>query len=177
MLTRTREALAAAAQRTGAPLSSLVLSFGILHEVTAVVPLVAIFYAARTLGVGERVVAALPAPVPRAPDDTANDTKGNWATEKARVWVGEGQAWAGRVGRRYGVFGFEKGSTADTSPVDDGFPERIAGDVANAVVAYAATKALLPVRIGAALYLSPAFSRALVDPARRGIRRIFRRGP
>ncbi|KAJ7188674.1 hypothetical protein C8R46DRAFT_979889 [Mycena filopes] len=161
-LNRYREALSAISARTGAPLSSLVLSFGILHEVTALVPLVGIFYSARALGVGERVVKALP---------TEQD---NWVAQKCRTWVDDGQQWAARVGRRYGVFGFEKGGREDQlAPVNT---DRIAGDVANAVVAYAATKALLPVRIGAALYLSPMFSRAVIDPTRRGIVRIFRRG-
>ncbi|KAJ6589866.1 hypothetical protein DFH09DRAFT_1140295 [Mycena vulgaris] len=158
-LDRYRDALAAVAARTGAPLSSLVLSFGILHEVTAVVPLVGVFYGARALGVGERVVAALP------------EDSDNWVAQKCNTWVDDGEQWAARVGRRYGVFGFEKGDREGQPPV------RIAGDVANAVVAYAATKALLPVRIGAALYLSPAFSRAVIDPTRRGLVRAFRRGP
>ncbi|KAJ7125113.1 hypothetical protein C8R44DRAFT_980342 [Mycena epipterygia] len=161
MASRYRDALAAVAARTGAPLSSLILSFGILHEVTAVVPLVGVFYTARSLGVGERVVAALP---------TEQDS---WVAQKCSTWIDEGQKWAARVGRRYGVFGFEKGALEGQLPA---VPDRIAGDVANAVVAYAATKALLPVRIGAALYLSPAFSRAVIDPTRRGLVRVFRRG-
>ncbi|KAJ7818160.1 hypothetical protein B0H14DRAFT_3474004 [Mycena olivaceomarginata] len=160
-LDRYRDALAAVSARTGAPLSSLVLSFAVLHELTAVVPLVGIFYAARSLGVGERVVATLPT------------EKDNWVAHKCSTWVDDGQKWAARVGRRYGVFGFEKGGPENQIPVNS---DRIVGDVANAVVAYAATKALLPVRIGAALYLSPAFSRAVVDPTRRGFVRIFRKG-
>ncbi|KAJ7496912.1 hypothetical protein FB451DRAFT_1335253 [Mycena latifolia] len=159
---RYRDALAAVAARTGAPLSSLVVSFAVLHELTAVVPLVGVFYAARALGVGERIVATLP---------TEHDT---WVAHKCRTWVDDGQQWAARVGRRYGVFGFDNGAPPEGQlPV---LPDRIAGDVANAVVAYAATKALLPVRVGAALYLSPAFSRAVVDPTRRGFARVFRKG-
>ncbi|KAJ7794300.1 hypothetical protein B0H14DRAFT_2923499 [Mycena olivaceomarginata] len=154
-LDRYRDALAAVSARTGAPLSSLVLSSPL------VVPLVGIFYAARSLGVGERVVATLPT------------EKDNWVAHKCSTWVDDGQKWAARVGRRYGVFGFEKGGPENQIPVNS---DRIVGDVANAVVAYAATKALLPVRIGAALYLSPAFSRAVVDPTRRGFVRIFRKG-
>ncbi|KAF8178628.1 hypothetical protein K438DRAFT_1268574 [Mycena galopus ATCC 62051] len=159
-LDRYRDALAAVSARTGTPLSSLVVSFAVLHEITAVVPLVGIFYAARTFGVGERVVAALPT------------EKDNWVAQKCSTWVDDGQQWAARVGRRYGVLGFEKGGPA--TPLNS---DRIVGDVANAVVAYAATKALLPVRIGAALYLSPAFSRTMVDPMRRGFTRVFRKRP
>ncbi|KAJ7287196.1 hypothetical protein C8J57DRAFT_1283163 [Mycena rebaudengoi] len=159
MAARYREALASLAAKTRTPLSSLVVSFGILHEATALVPLVALFYASRSLGLGERAVAALPPP-----------QSGTWASQKLRTWVDDGERWAGRVGSRYGVFGMEKG----------GKPEprlgALAGDVANAVVAYAATKALLPVRIGAAMYLSPAFARTAIDPARAALARLFRRG-
>ncbi|KAJ7502974.1 hypothetical protein B0H11DRAFT_1987222 [Mycena galericulata] len=165
-LSRYRAALAALSARTGAPLSSLVVSFGILHEVTAVVPLVAGFYAARAAGLGERAVAALP---------RASEQDG-WAVQTARGWVTDGEAWAARVGRRYGVFGFAKGGKEESVEQPRIATERIAGDVANAVLAYAVTKALLPVRIGAALYLSPAFSRAVVDPTRRTLGRLFRRG-
>lgn len=127
-LNRYRDALAAVSARTGAPLSSLVVSFAVLHEVTAIVPLVGIFYGARALGVGERVVATLP---------TEQD---NWVAQKCRTWVDDGQKWAARVGRRYGVFGFEKGDPDNKLPPVNS--DRIVGDVANAVVAYAATKVL-----------------------------------
>ncbi|KAF7321599.1 DUF221-domain-containing protein [Mycena kentingensis (nom. inval.)] len=144
VLDRYRATLSAISIRTGAPLSSLVVSFAVLHELTAIFPLVGLFYTSRTLGLGERIVASLP----RDSD--------NWAVKKCNDWVDDGKQWAGRVGKRYGAFGLQKG--------DPALPEHLAGDVANAVVAYAATKALLPVRIGAALYLSPAFSRMFVDP-------------
>ncbi|KAF7351145.1 hypothetical protein MSAN_01677000 [Mycena sanguinolenta] len=136
-LSRYRDALAAVSARTGTPLSSLVLSFGILHELTAIVPLVGIFYTARTLGVGERVVASPP-------------------HRKGQL----GRAEMQYMGRRWPAVGRA---------------QRIVGDVANAVVAYAATKALLPVRIGASLYLSPMFSRAVIDPTRRAFVGVFRR--
>ncbi|KAJ7772106.1 hypothetical protein DFH07DRAFT_803732 [Mycena maculata] len=164
-LNRYRAALAAVSERTGAPLSSLVVSFGILHEATALVPLVAVFYAARAAGLGERVVAALPPP-------SQQDV---WPVTTMRVWVADGEAWAARVGRRYGMFGFPKGGKEE-SESEPRTGQIAAGAVADAVVAYAVTKALLPVRIGAALYLSPAFSRAVVDPTRRGVARVFRRG-
>ncbi|KAJ7072664.1 hypothetical protein C8F01DRAFT_973800 [Mycena amicta] len=154
---RYRAALASIAARTGAPLSSLVVSFAVLHELTAVVPLVGLFYAGRSLGVGERIVSSLP------------DDSDQWVVKKCRSWVDDGKQWAARLGKRYGAFGLEKG---EQLPV---LPGHLAGDVANAVVAYAATKALLPVRIAAALYLSPAFSRVFVDPTRRGLGGLFRR--
>ncbi|KAJ7039030.1 hypothetical protein C8F04DRAFT_1319944 [Mycena alexandri] len=147
------------------PLSSLVLSFGILHEVTAVVPLVGFFYTAKAFGVGETLVKTLQVP-------TEQDT---WLAQKYRTWLDDGQHWAARVGRRYGVFGYEKGGREDQlAPLNT---DRIAGDVANAVAAYACTKAALPARILVSLSLSPAFARTVIDPTRRGVRRIFRKGP
>ncbi|KAF7298034.1 hypothetical protein HMN09_01024600 [Mycena chlorophos] len=156
---RYRAALASISARTGAPLSSLVVSFGILHELTAIVPIVGLFYAGRSLGVGERLVASLP------------EESDSWVVQRCQSWVEDGKQWAARVGKRYGAFGLQKG---DQLPV---LPDHLAGDVANAVVAYAATKALLPVRIAASLYLAPGFSRVFIDPLRRGVGSFFRKGP
>lgn len=124
--------------RTGTPLPSLLLSFGILHEITAVVPLIAVFYGARTLGIGESAVSAI---VRNDPESSTVPGVG-WVTGTLQTWVKEGDAWAGRVGRRYGVFGFEKrisGSLGDGMESSQ-LSNRVAGDVANAIVAYGVTK-------------------------------------
>jgi hypothetical protein len=118
------------------------VSFAVLHELTAVVPLVGIFFGARALGVGERVVSAI----------TRDEGLGGsgWAREQCQTLVDDGEKWAQRVGKRYGIFGFEKGQSAG-GRANELAPEnvegrrydtgRIAGDVANAVVAYGVTKA------------------------------------
>lgn len=124
-----RDALASISKRTGSPLPSLIVSFAVLHELTAIVPLVGIFYAARGLHVGERVVNQF---TPDAGQPTG------WVAGQLSQWVDEGEKWAHRVGRRYGVFGFEKGVPAD--PDDRRLSGKLAGDVANAVLAYGATK-------------------------------------
>ncbi|OCH93461.1 hypothetical protein OBBRIDRAFT_811075 [Obba rivulosa] len=196
-----KDALAALSQRTRTPLPSLVISFAILHELTALVPLAGFFLGARALGIGDRIASALVSATaePQNPVDNAQNTSlrsapagGTWLSARLRDWVQEGEAWAERVGRRYGVFGFEKRQRGARSPTaaDDevntaiatSAPQasvsvggQLAGDVANAVVAYALTKALLPVRVGLSLYLSPSFSRGVVEPIRLGILRIFRR--
>ena len=164
-------------------------SFVVLHEVTAVVPLVGVFFACRSLGVGERLVASSSVlsstsgdgglldgfkkgeavvgvndvgggggggGVGRDADNTdivdndndADKGKGKgWVDGVRDRWLAEGEAWVGRVGRYYGILGFEK---SRRSPVDSGLrsalgmseEERaaVAADVANAVVAYCATK-------------------------------------
>ncbi|KAG0701901.1 hypothetical protein DFH29DRAFT_875545 [Suillus ampliporus] len=156
-----RNALTAISARTGAPLPSLIFSFAIVHELTAIVPVVGIFYTARSLGAGERVGSV---------DDQS------WVNTQLRSWFNEGEQWAGRVGRRYGIFGFEKGQLVDQAPTSQ-LGEKLAGDVANAVLAYGAVKALLPVRIGLSLYLTPMFSRAVVEPIRLGGLRLLGRRP
>jgi hypothetical protein len=129
-----RDALKAIAMRTGTPLPSLAMSFAILHEITAIAPLVGIFYGARALGVGERIVTAV-----IENDSDSALTRYSWVRGKCKKWVDEGESWAGRVGRRYGVFGFEKGKTTS----DDDQHHHLVGDVANAVFAYGLTKVSL----------------------------------
>lgn len=41
------------------PLPSLIFSFVLLHELTALVPLVGVFYRAKKFGVGEKIVRAV----------------------------------------------------------------------------------------------------------------------
>ncbi|KAF8161317.1 hypothetical protein B0H34DRAFT_653254 [Crassisporium funariophilum] len=178
-----RKTLAAISARTKTPLPSLILSFGILHELTAVVPLVGVFYGARALGVGERVVSAI-----IEDEQNSNSQAGgsaleyekdgfSWARRKMKSWVEEGDRWSIRIGRRYGVFGYEKRPPGTVDDVEEmaGASGHIAGDVANAVFAYGVTKALLPLRIGASVYFSPMFSRTIIEPIRRTIIQPFRR--
>ena len=139
-----KQALAAISQRTRTPLPSLVVSFAILHELTAIVPMAGFFFGARALGLGEGVVNAL-APGAQT-TGVAAQIRDSWVGARAREWMVEGEARAERVGRRYGLFGFEKGSKPSmeeavaTSPDTVLTSGRIAGDIANAVVAYALTK-------------------------------------
>ncbi|KAG1794710.1 hypothetical protein EV424DRAFT_1449603, partial [Suillus variegatus] len=92
-----------------------------LHELTAIVPIVDIFYTARSLGADERVVNAY------------------WVNTRLRAWVDVGEQWAGRIGRRYGIFGFEKGKVIDQTQARE-LSGKLAGDVANTVLAYGAVK-------------------------------------
>ncbi|KAK7691332.1 hypothetical protein QCA50_004726 [Cerrena zonata] len=172
------EALKAVSTRTATPLPSLILSFAILHEVTAIAPVAGFFFGARALGVGDRIVEE----VARPPSESGSVYR-NWVRDKGREWVDEGGKWAQRVGTRYGVFGFEKHSREERTKagqedrviVDGGLSSKLAGDAANAILAYGLTKALLPVRIGLSLYFAPAFSRGAVEPLRQILLRVFRR--
>lgn len=137
-----RTALTAISSRTGTPLPSLLLSFGVLHELTAVVPLVGFFYGARMMGLGERVVAAVIEEDNTTSDPSVPSDQFKWAKLKMREWVQEGDRWAIRIGRRYGVFGYEKRAPGSVDDVEQmaHVSGHLAGDVANAVVAYGATK-------------------------------------
>ncbi|PPQ63024.1 hypothetical protein CVT24_005970 [Panaeolus cyanescens] len=173
-----KQSLAAISARTGAPLPSLILSFGILHEITAIVPLVGVFYGARTLGIGERIVTSVIDNQQGVLNHSGDDNVSvSWAKQKMRTWVEEGDQWAIRIGRRYGIFGYEKREPGTKDSVEEmtRVSGHLAGDVANAVVAYGVTKALIPVRIAASIYLSPMFSRGVVEPIRKAILQPFRK--
>lgn len=194
-----REALIRLSARTGASIPSLCASFLVLHEVTAIVPFVGIFYASRALGVGEQVVQTV------VEDDVNGDIDREigMVKRKAREWVDEGGQMAERLGKRYGLFGYEKRTVGEAARNGTGdiplerqdIGAKIAGDVANVVVAYGVTKvgkssslascmltnnvlrlqALLPLRLGLSLYLSPPFSRLVFEPLRRTLTRTVAR--
>ena len=137
LVQRYRTALQAISTRTGTALPSLITSFAILHEATAVAPLFIVFFAAKSLNVGEQVVGLIRTADKHQPEDS-------WLRRKGEVWVDEGERWVGRVGRRYGIWGFEKAEKGAPKgrerELEDVASMKIAGDVANAVVAYGVTK-------------------------------------
>ncbi|KAG6850858.1 hypothetical protein H0H93_007476 [Arthromyces matolae] len=135
-LTTYKAALDALSARTRTPLPSLLVSFALLHELTAVVPLVAVFYGSRSLGIGDTVISTI---INNPPQSNSSGIR-----KVVQTWVEEGDAWAARIGRRYGVFGYEKRTPGelDTPPDSSKLTSRLAGDVANAVVAYGVTKPL-----------------------------------
>lgn len=127
------------AARTGTPLPSLIVSFAVLHEITAVVPLAGLFFGAKYFGVGERLVEYIRTETDT--DTTSTHSLTTKWTQKVGMWIDEGEVWAKRVGRRYGFFGYPK--TAKGTKIEPTEGERgpgVAGDVANAVFAYTATK-------------------------------------
>jgi hypothetical protein len=124
-------ALQAASQRTGTPLPSLIFSFAILHEITAVVPVVTLFYACRALGTGDTVVKYLKFHHEAATEESARGK----AFAKASEYLEEGELRAARFAKRYGLWGTD---VTDSAKRD--VASTIAGDMANAAVAYGITK-------------------------------------
>lgn len=191
--------LTALASRTGVSLPSLALSFGILHELTALVPLVGLFFAFQAADVGTGLV--------RWAGEVCADDEGTRWRSTVKDWLGEGERRVDRVARRYGLFGYDAGTKREMSAIDEGeiteearqlvgLAERgskAAADVTNAIAAYVLVKvcpllfesklmahtlhqALLPARIGVSLAFAPAFSRRIVDPTRRFVwHRVLRR--
>lgn len=134
-----KNALNSLAARTGTPLPSLIVSFAVLHEITAVVPLAGLFFGAKYLGVGESLVEYV-----RAEMHTGGESSQSLTTKCAQrvgTWIDEGEVWAERVGRRYGIFGYPKTPKGvKFEPTEGERGPGVAGDVANAVFAYTATK-------------------------------------
>ncbi|GAA5831094.1 hypothetical protein JCM3766R1_006232 [Sporobolomyces carnicolor] len=152
---------------------SLVISFLILHELTAIAPLALLFGAFHYLGLGAGIVAwtlaeSEPTAAPQAIEP------GRWTAESARLrvreWIREGEDKAERVGRRYGWFGWDKESreqrehrkARDTSRGLEADNLGVTGDVANVAAAYLVVKALLPLRLVVSLRLSPSLANLIV---------------
>ncbi|KAI5475937.1 hypothetical protein MNV49_000712 [Pseudohyphozyma bogoriensis] len=157
--------------------ASLIASFLIIHELTAIVPLGVGFWGLKTLGVGEKAVEYI-----------LDDEKGGvlvereggeetWLKRGAKRWVVEGEKRAEGIGRRYGLFGYEKesreerverrkrenegeGAVEGDVPTTTGYA--VSGDVANLAVAYVLVKVLMPVRILLSIRLAPPMANVLV---------------
>jgi len=135
--------LDAISTKSGLPLPSLAVSFAILHELTAILPLIALFFAFQAFGIGGSII--------------------KWASQQEdgddlglgsyiRDWLQEGQRRVDKVARRYGLFGYEKGSKAldaadQLSSEDQALQvaaaakqSTAAAGVANAVAAYVVVK-------------------------------------
>lgn len=124
---------------------SLLVSFLLLHELTAIVPLAISFFSLRTLGVGAGLVGWAV-----AESSESEGAEDSWAKGKLRGWVVEGERKAERVGRRYGAFGYSKetadehsarrSQVAELPPPSQATPVNVSGDVANLVASYLLVK-------------------------------------
>jgi hypothetical protein len=137
--------LTALSTRTGVSLPSLALSFGILHELTALVPLVLLFWAFQAADVGTNVVSW----AGKISNEDADGWKGY-----VRDWLSEGEKRVDRVARRYGLFGMTKGAEGRSKGVEVAeearelvmraeHGSRAAAGVTNAIAAYVFVKVRL----------------------------------
>ena len=165
--TRYLPSLTALSQRTGAPVPSLAISFVVLHELTAIVPLGLLYWIFAALGTGASVVAWVEGLVPPplegeessgSPAGVGEQGGGGEGGEGrggegwkgvVRGWYDEGEKRIARVGRRYGILGYSKddraGHAEDKLGGEVGQVGRAgskAGEkVANALAAYIVVKA------------------------------------
>lgn len=169
--------------KTGASVPSLAVSFAILHEVTALVPLVGVYWGARTFGIGDKMTTYFSSQDSHQPavengqeteSSESISTTGGIFNDTLRKWTKEGEARVARVGARYGILGFTKGQKLTEDDLKQ-LGGRVASEVANGAFAYMVVKALLPVRIGASLYLAPAFSKRFLQPITSSMTKLFKR--
>lgn len=165
--------------RTGVPLPSLGISFLILHELTAIVPVVLLFWLFQSIGLGVGLLSWIKgaADVDEQTDVSytggavvdnsaggAEDLPAHAAGWKGvlRGWYDEAELKVERVGRRYGILGYERPDSSSTAPsvdsstteVQSGAPLDVATtqrarsstaaeSVANAISAYVVVKVCL----------------------------------
>ncbi|WWC59037.1 uncharacterized protein I303_101583 [Kwoniella dejecticola CBS 10117] len=211
--------LSALSTRTGVPLPSLALSFLILHEITAVVPVILIYWIFSSLGIGlslvnlilvigqgegeaegeqtspnslSEVQVQVESNAPFGSEHGENGNGRSWTWRHwVREWYFEGERKIERVGKRYGILGYERASPSDSSSdamgrPSDGttFPQEgdaralsgtgAATKVADAIAAYVIVKALLPLRIAVSVGASPVFARYTLVPLQQMLKRFKR---
>ncbi|GAA5992596.1 hypothetical protein JCM11641_006538 [Rhodosporidiobolus odoratus] len=141
--------------------ASLTVSFLLLHELTAIVPFLIFFAAFSSLSLGAGLVSSTLSTT----SDSLQERSGWRGT--LRGWLEESEDKVEKVGRRYGLFGWDK-ETKDQREArrqkEKKHAERgvvkvrdlaVGGKVADAVAAYLVVKTLLPLRILLSLRLSP----------------------
>ncbi|SNX85992.1 related to mitochondrial seryl-tRNA synthetases [Melanopsichium pennsylvanicum] len=161
------------AKKNGTDATTMVASFFILHELTAIVPLVIMFYVFGALGVGTAVLEWLLGNA----EEQAKDSESLMA--RFRGWARLKEERFERYCRRKGFLGFEKQDAESIDAAGDlGKQSHLAGSFANMVAAYILVKALIPVRIGASVALAGPFSRTVLEPLKNLIRPgVLRRSP
>lgn len=122
-------------KRTGVPLSSLAVSFLVLHELTAVLPVIGFYSLFSSLGTGQGIIEWLNRTTVNGTEEEGKE-EGGWQGV-VKGWYDEGQGKVGRVGRRYGLWQDDpvmerEGLSTETSRAGEG--------VANAVAAYVVVK-------------------------------------
>lgn len=135
--------------RTGTSVPSLAVSFAILHEVTALVPLVGVYWGARAFGVGDKMTTYLSSgDKPKLGTENGLESEdvdsntGGMFNETLRKWTKEGEARVARVGARYGILGFTKGQKITEEEMNQ-LGSRVASEVANGAFAYMVVKVSL----------------------------------
>ncbi|WWD21929.1 hypothetical protein CI109_106417 [Kwoniella shandongensis] len=144
LVTRYAPALTSLSQRTGVPLPSLMISFLTLHEITAFVPLIAVYYLFAALGLG----AGLTAWIERESGEHGHghgrtrenggevgergeaEVVGGWK-KVLGGWYKEGEKRVEKVGKKYGILGYDK---VERTPITNTNTTTTTGAIAQEVV-------------------------------------------
>lgn len=189
LFARLQARLRSISAETGTDLASLSASFLILHELTAVIPLFALFYLFGLFGVGEAVcswLADITEGVPLSQRGQTSEgseverSSDSWTMawrEKVAEWLDEGLTRIERYARRKGwmqtgdvLSGEEKATSDDRRTLLRRY-ESGGAWFANALAAYVVVKALVAPRLLLSFYLSPAFARTVFEPGKRAAQR------
>ncbi|KAJ1022491.1 hypothetical protein NDA16_003480 [Ustilago loliicola] len=155
------------AKKNGTNAPTMVASFLILHELTALVPLVLLFYTFGALGVGTAVCDWL-----LGDAEMQSDQDSKSLASRFRAWARLKEERFERYCRKKGYLGFGKQDAETIAAANDlGKSSHLAGSFANMVAAYILVKALIPVRIGASVALAGPFSRSVLEPLKNLARR------
>jgi len=151
-LARAYPRLVQLSARTGVPLPSLGISFLILHELTAFIPLILFFYLFQAIGVGVGLLSWIRGTAGVEADSAEDHTRGTGSTTNAqqvggttgktetadtgarwkgvvRGWYEEGEKRVERVGKKYGILGYDKLDRSIITGVD-----RVDGEAASTEV-------------------------------------------
>ena len=127
-------------KRTGVPLSSLAISFMVLHELTAILPVIGFYFLFSSLGTGLGIIQWLNRATDAGSEDRGDGGELSGWRGWVKGWYDEGEAKIGRVGKRYGLWqDDEQGSEVMTTS-----GHRAGEGVANAISAYVVVKVRSP---------------------------------
>ncbi|EST09520.1 hypothetical protein PSEUBRA_000736 [Kalmanozyma brasiliensis GHG001] len=172
-LKRAMTRIRSIAKRNGTDAPTMMASFLVLHELTAIIPLAILFYVFGALGVGTAVLQWLLGDADAAASQSEADSQP--LLSRFRAWARLKEQRFERYCRKKGYLGFEKQDIESINAANDlGDSRRFAGSFANMVAAYILVKALLPIRIGASVALAGPFSRTVLEPLKR---LLLRRSP
>jgi len=134
---------------TGAEAARLTAAFVVLHELTALVPLVGLFGLVHASGSADFLLRHLRA---LALPDPADNPNNNDPQPQPGFLASSLHAASDKVHRIARRYGYADHSPNSTLAVDSGI-------IASGLVAYLSVKLLLPLRISLSLYLSPSLAR------------------
>ncbi|EFP86491.1 uncharacterized protein PGTG_12447 [Puccinia graminis f. sp. tritici CRL 75-36-700-3] len=159
-------------------LPSLTAAFVLLHELTALVPLLAIFGIVQTTGTGAKLVHfirhSLPPPpssdsdsssdqepASSVPQDRSDPTRHSAIAGSLTQALDESAAKVSKLAERYGYSSGQEEPEDDEACDEESRSMLENGVLASGLVAYLCVKILLPIRVSVSVYLTPSLARQI----------------